>query len=75
MTDEQLATALRDAVARAPDRKKVVVIHLFGIRHGKYLKGRNTKAIAGLAGIPETYGTELSKGANLAPYVSITSEP
>ncbi|WP_297800553.1 hypothetical protein [uncultured Brevundimonas sp.] len=71
MTSEQLASALKDAVERAPHGKRVVFVHLFGIAYSEFLKGRNTKEIAALAGIPESYGVEISKGANLAPFVTI----
>jgi 5-methylcytosine-specific restriction protein B len=71
MTNEQLALELRKACESAPPGERVVTIHLFGIRFANELKRRNLKQIAGLAGIPETYGTELAKGAKLAPHVTV----
>jgi hypothetical protein len=71
MTNEQLATDLRAACERAADGERTVTIHLFGIDRAEELKGRNLREIATLAGIPETYGTELSKGIRLAKYVQL----
>ena len=71
MTSEQLAVELRKAVDRAGHGERVVAIHLFGIRFSKHLKRKNTREIAGLAGIPESYGTEIGKGAKLGPFVTI----
>jgi 5-methylcytosine-specific restriction protein B len=71
MTNEQLAADLRIACGRAADGERTVTIHLFGINRADELKGRNLREIATLAGIPETYGTELSKGIRLAKYVQL----
>ena len=71
MTSEQLAAELRKSVEKAGYGERVVAIHLFGIRFSKDLKRRNTKEIAALAGLPESYGTEISKGAKLGSFVTI----
>ena len=71
MTSEQLAAELKNAVEKAGSGERVVAIHLFGVRFSKHLKRRNLREIAALAGIPESYGTEIGKGAKLAPFVTI----
>ena len=71
MTNEQLATDLRIACERAGEGERVVTIHLFGIERAEDLKGRSLTEIATLAGIPATYGTELSKGVKLSSYVQL----
>jgi hypothetical protein len=71
LTLQELADELRRDYEAAEEGKKVVTIHLFGIRSAKYLDGISCKELAIRAGIHESYGTELRKGANLAEYVSI----
>jgi hypothetical protein len=50
-----------------------VSIHLFGIKYASEINecGLSPKSLAKLAGIPETYGTEINKGRNLAKFVTI----
>ena len=71
MTVQELADQLRRAYDTAEEGKKVVAIHLFGIRCANDLEGVSCKEVAIKAGIQESYGTEIRKGANLAEYVSI----
>jgi hypothetical protein len=49
------------------------MIHLFGIKYAHEIKDINVsmKAIAKAAGIPESYGTEISKGEKLAEFVRV----
>jgi hypothetical protein len=68
---QELADQLRRAYDTADEGKKVVAIHLFGIRHADQLNGVSCKEFAVRAGIHESYGTELRKGVNLAEYVSV----
>jgi hypothetical protein len=75
MKINELASELRKAVAAAPDGKKVVTIHLFGIEHAKSLVGVDAARLAEPAGESRTYGTELKKGANLAAFVTIRGKP
>lgn len=71
MIIQELADQLRRDYETAEEGKKVVAIHLFGIRCAKQLDGISCKELAIRAGIGESYGTELRKGVNLADYVSI----
>lgn len=64
-----LSRLLREAWADAREGDIVVRIHLFGIDHADELGGVDLKALAGLAGIPTTYATEIRKGMRLADYV------
>jgi len=47
------------------------MIHLFGVKYAVEIaqSGASKKDIAKAAGIPELYGTEISKGVKLAGYV------
>ncbi|WP_133256042.1 HTH-like domain-containing protein [Rhodopseudomonas palustris] len=71
MKASELADELRKAYAASEDGNKVVSIHLFGIRRANELDGQSCKDIAVLAGIPDSYATEIRKGMRLAPYVSV----
>lgn len=68
----ELGEILHDMYFNSEERETVVMIHLFAIKHAKEIKvsGESMKAIAKAAGIPESYGTEISKGVNLARYVT-----
>jgi len=68
---DELAATLRAAYARPGPGGKVVEIHLFGIKHAEALKIVSLPALLGKAGMPDSYKTELRKGMNLAPFVSI----
>ena len=70
MSPSELATALREAINRAPEGEVVVSIHLFGIRHERDLHGLSLKALVREARIPVSYQTEIRKGMNLAKYVT-----
>ncbi|MBB2734945.1 MULTISPECIES: HTH-like domain-containing protein [Bradyrhizobium] len=71
MTIQELADQLRQDYFTSEEGKKVIAIHLFGIRWARELEGMSCKEVAVRAGIHESYGTEIRKGANLADYVSI----
>lgn len=73
MTVSELADELRKAYEASEEGKKVVSIHLFGIRRAKQLETHSCNEVAVLAGIPPSYATEIRKGMNLAEYVSIRS--
>jgi hypothetical protein len=68
---EELARKLREAYDAAPENRKVVSIHLFGIAHAAALRSVSKHDVAERAGLSRTYGTELNKAANLAEYVEI----
>ncbi|MET3972309.1 MULTISPECIES: HTH-like domain-containing protein [Bradyrhizobium] len=71
MIVQELADQLRQDYDTAEEGKKVIAIHLFGIRWASQLEGISCKEVAIRAGIHESYGTEIRKGVNLAEYVSI----
>ena len=75
MTEYELGQELRNMYDKAPRGAQVVFIHLFGIRYASDITdGRlDKKQILRAAGLPESYQTEISKGMNLAKYV--TSNP
>ena len=56
---------------QAPKDEKVTHIHLFGIKYAADLAELSLSEVVGLAGLPMTYVTEVSKGKNLAKYVAI----
>ncbi|MCB0536026.1 MAG: hypothetical protein KDE33_00720 [Bacteroidetes bacterium] len=71
MTINDLGKALSDLYHNAPKGEAVAMIHLFGIKYAKELKENrfNKKEIARAADIPESFGTEISKGIKLSKYV------
>ncbi|RCW91309.1 HTH-like domain-containing protein [Winogradskyella arenosi] len=73
MTINELGTALGNLYHNAQEGEAVAMIHLFGIKYAKEIKeGRyNKKEIAKAAKMPESYGTEISKGVKLAQYVTV----
>jgi hypothetical protein len=71
MTIAELASELRDSVNGAPAGKRVVTIHLFGIRRARELDGVPLKDLVQIAGIPTSYHTDVYKGVRLAEYVSL----
>lgn len=73
MTTNQLIGQLREMYSEA-EGQKVVSIHLFGIKYAAELscyKNRELNAIAEAATGHSSYGTEISKGRALAPYVEV----
>lgn len=71
VTIGELADQLRIAYEAAEEGKKVVAIHLFGIRYAGQLEGKSCNEVVVRAGIQESYATEIRKGMNLAQYVSV----
>ncbi|WP_418604604.1 hypothetical protein [Hwangdonia sp.] len=73
MTLNQLGAALSNLYHNAPKGEAVAMIHLFGIKYAKELQENNfsKKEIAKAANIPESFGTEISKGIKLAKYVTV----
>lgn len=70
MTVEELAAKLKCVHKNAPEGKKAVRVHLFGIKYAAELADISIKELAKLAGIPG-YAAEVNKGRNLAEYVDI----
>ncbi len=75
MTLVQLGERLNDMYFNCENREASAMIHLFGIKYAKEIEssGEPRKAIALASGIPESYGSEISKGVKLAKYVSLKS--
>lgn len=75
MTINELGAALGKMYHNAPKGEAVAMIHLFGIKYAEELNQSrfNKKAIANAAKIPESFGTEISKGVKLAQYVTINN--
>ena len=73
MTINELGTALSKMYHNAPKGEAVARIHLFGIKYAEELSQSkfNKKEIARAANIPESFGTEISKGMKLAQYVTV----
>ena len=71
MTIGELAAELRRDVGTAPPGDRVVRIHLFGIKRARELSSVSLKDLVDLAGIPQSYHTEVHKGMRLADWVSL----
>ncbi|MDR0950671.1 MAG: hypothetical protein LBM13_03450 [Candidatus Ancillula sp.] len=46
-------------------------LHLFGIKYSEFLENKNKAEIAERATGHKSYGSEISKGTRIAPYVTI----
>ena len=66
-----LGEVLHDMYFNSKDGEAVAMIHLFAVKYAEEIKasGESMKAIANAAGIPESYGTEISKGVKLSKFV------
>ena len=71
MKIDDLGTELKRVYETAPDKQKVVSIHLFGIKNSAALQSISCAKVIAASGLKATYATELRKGANLAPFVSV----
>ena len=71
MTTEDLAAKLKCVYRKAPEGKKAVRIHLFGIKYADELANLSTREVVSRAEIPPGYAAEIDKGRNLAEYVDI----
>ncbi|MFV0366354.1 MAG: hypothetical protein ACK5JS_07625 [Mangrovibacterium sp.] len=71
MTLRELGEKLNEMYNNAPKGDSVAMIHLFGIRYADEINqsGFSKKDIANAARIPESFGTEISKGTKLSKYV------
>ena len=67
----ELGEVLHDMYFNSEDGETVAMIHLFAVKYAEEIKssGESMKAIANAAGIPESYGTEISKGVKLSKFV------
>ena len=64
---KKLAQMYKDALLN----KKVVSVHLFGIKYADEIRDMSVKDIVIGAELPESYKTEIRKGINLAKYVEV----
>ena len=73
MTLQDLAVTLSDMYNNAPQKEKLTMIHLFGIKYANVIieNGYSRKEIIKKANMRESYLTELSKGMKLLNYVKI----
>ncbi len=71
MQTEQLIAELKERYETALNGQQVVAIHLFAISYADELEGHSLADIAESATGRRSYGTELRKGVNLSPYVSV----
>lgn len=64
----ELAEILKKQYNNAPDKEKVLSIHMFGLKYGEHIMaGKNIKIsqIIALSGLPESYAVEVNKGVNI----------
>ena len=64
----ELANILKAQYEEAPDKEKVLSIHMFGIKYGKYIGNdgeASASSIIKLSGLPSSYNVEVSKGVNI----------
>jgi hypothetical protein len=70
MKIDEAARKLEEMYRKAAAQKeKVTFIHLFAITHADEISGMSLPEILSLAGLPQSYRTELRKGIRLAKYV------
>lgn len=76
MTENRLGKILRELYDSAARGHQVANIHTFAIYYANVIeKNRlSKKEILRVAGLPETYQTEISKGINLAQYVDVKND-
>lgn len=71
MDIHDLGNKLNDMYFNSAHGETVAMIHLFAIKYAAEIKatGASMKTAAKAGGIPESYGTEISKGVKLAEFV------
>ncbi len=70
MTIDEAARKLAEMSQKgAVMNEKVAHIHLFAITYADEINSMSLPEVVALAGLPDTYKTELRKGINLAKYV------
>lgn len=75
MNIDEAAKILRRAYRRAPERRQVTAVHLFGIKYADELAHMPRKQLVEKADIPPSYHVELNNGRNLAQYVDLKDVP
>lgn len=73
MNENDLGKELKEMYFNSKKGETATMVHLFGVKFAQEITDceYSPKDIARLAGIPETYGTEINKGRNLARYVKV----
>lgn len=73
MTEYKLGNILKEMYQTAGRGQQVANIHAFAIYYASAIEHErfSKKEILRIAGLPETYQTEISKGINLAQYVEV----
>jgi len=73
MTTFVLGNVLREMYETSQRGQQVTNIHTFAIFYAKTIEANkiSKKEILRVAGLPESYQTEISKGINLAAYVDV----
>jgi len=73
MSPEELGRILNNMYHDSKKGETATMIHLFGVKYASGIRscGASPKEIAKIARIPESYGTEINKGCNLARYVRV----
>lgn len=71
MQTQELATILKDRCLTAAKGEQVLSLNLVGIECAEALEGQSLQELCEIAGLPRSYGTELSKARRLAPYVQL----
>jgi 5-methylcytosine-specific restriction protein B len=74
MTIDEASKLLAKMYFGGGEKEKATQVHLFGIRYAKEIDGLPLKEVASRAGIPESYGTEIRKGINLAQHVTLKAD-
>ena len=73
MTQIELAKVLRTMYNDAPDKEKVLHIHLFGILYAQEITDNKFRLpdLLHIAEMNDSYKTEISKGIKLSRYVQV----
>jgi hypothetical protein len=76
MTEFELGRKLKSMYENAPRGDQVASIHLFGIIYSDALTNErlSKREILKIAGLPDSYQTEISKGVKLAQYVTVKEQ-
>lgn len=76
MTFEEVVQELVAAYHTAPDGRRVVMIHLFGIKCGRDILDFNysVRELCHAAEVPESYISKIHQGINLSEYVVVRDE-
>jgi len=73
MEAQVLAGKLKEMYVGSEKGEIAVSIHLFGIKYSSEISqcGSTPRQLAKMAGVSETYGTEINKGRKLAKFVKL----